>query len=258
MKKKRTLKKGVANLLTLILIGVMIFSAYKIYAIKSEEAVTEDIQNEFKFVDSAYNDGNADKDEAVQETYAERFNKLKDVNSDFKGWIVFENGLLDLPFVKYSDNSYYLNKNFKKEYSSHGTVFQDMNQSLESQNITLYGHYVYNNTNLMFSPLTKLTDKENYEDNKKFSLMLENSIRHYEVMAIFKYSEEDEAIYQIGNFDENTFRIYKDYIDAHQLYDTGIEINMEDKLISLQTCVRNEESTRWVVVGKLISEETAG
>ena len=106
----------------------------------------------------------------------------------------------------------------------------------------------------MFTPLVNLKDKANYESNKYFSLFLDNTQRKYEVVGIVKYSVTDEPIYQIGDLSDEKFNEYKDYIYKNRLYDTGVEIGDEDKLLSLQTCVRNEDDTRWLVIGKLIEE----
>ncbi|MCI6272148.1 MAG: class B sortase [Erysipelotrichaceae bacterium] len=251
MKRKKSLKPWVVNLISAILILVIIYSGYNIFKISTEENKTIGIQNEFKLEDTLTTVDSEEK----KETYAERFAHLKSINNDFYGWIVFDSGLIDLPFVRYTDNEYYLNRDINKEKSSHGTVFQDYLQTLDSKNITLYGHYVYNNAKLMFTPLATLTNKENYEVNKNFSLFLDNKVKRYEMVAIIKYNAADFPIYQESDITGEQFNQYKTYIDTHKLYDTGVEISETDNLISLQTCVRNDNDSRWVVVGKLVSEE---
>ncbi len=249
-KRKLVLKPWVRNTITVILLGVIAFSAFNIIKIKLDESNTIKLQNEFK-LPSIKED---DKD-AQQETYTDRFNRLKELNGDFLGWISFESGLLDLPFLKTTDNDFYLTKNLKKEYSSHGTVFQDYLQNLDGRNITLYGHYVYNNKDLMFTPLVELRDQANYEKNKIFSLFLENKELKYQVVGIIKYSLNDLPLYQVGDLTDEEFRDFKAYVNKNRLYDAGIQIEDDDKLASLQTCVRNEDDTRWLVIGKLIEEK---
>ena len=108
-KRKLVLKPWVRNTITVILLGVIAFSAFNIIKIKLDESNTIKLQNEFK-LPSIKED---DKD-AQQETYTDRFNRLKELNGDFLGWISFESGLLDLPFLKTTDNDFYLTKNLKK------------------------------------------------------------------------------------------------------------------------------------------------
>lgn len=254
-KKRRVIKKKVANFITFILLCSIAFSSYKIYSIVKDEYSTKVLQNEFNS-EGILNEKPAEADKKT-ENYGERFRRVKEINSDFKGWVVFESGLIDLPFVQSTDNDFYLTKNFKKEYSSHGTVFLDQYQTTDSKNLTLYGHYVYNNTSLMFSPLVKLAEQKNYEENQFLYVMTEDKIRKYQVFAIFKYSEADEPLYQNSDFTVESFEIYKEYVQNHRLYDTGVDISIDDKLINLQTCVRNEDTARWVVVGKMIEEKNS-
>jgi len=47
------------------------------------------------------------------------------------------------------------------------------------------------------------------------------------------------------------FSEYVRQIKAHAYYDTGIEVNEGDKLITLTTCAYNDETQRFVVVAKL-------
>ena len=48
------------------------------------------------------------------------------------------------------------------------------------------------------------------------------------------------------------FTDYVSRIKACAYYDTGIEVNEGDKLITLTTCAYNDETQRFVVVAKLV------
>ena len=247
MQNNKKLKPWVRNVISVILLCIIVYSGYNIYKIKTDEKETIEIQNEYRL---------PIKNETLNvNTYSDKYNDLKNINEDFLGWVSFESGLIDLPFFQTTDNTFYLNKNINKEYSSHGSVFLDYLQNLDGNNITLYGHYVYNNSEIMFTPLVELKNKEVYEDNKFFSLYLENTERKYELVGILKYSVTDEPLYQVGVLDEAKFNEYREYIYKNRLNNTGVEINDDDKLLSLQTCVRNEDNSRWLIVGKLIEEK---
>ncbi|NLC96546.1 MAG: class B sortase [Erysipelotrichaceae bacterium] len=247
MKTKKTLKPWVTNVISILLLAIIGYSGYKIIKIKMDESKTIKIQNEYKLPNIKNDDASEDV-----ESYSEKFNSLKVMNNDFKGWIVFESGLIDLPFVQAKDNDFYLRRNFDKEYSSHGSIFQDYSQDLNGRNITLYGHYVYNNADIMFTPLSTLKDKNSYEANKYFSLYLDREVRKYVIGAVIKYSLTDEPLYQIGDQTDEEFLQFIKYIDTHKLFDTNEEINIDDKLVSLQTCIRNEDDSRWLIIGKLV------
>lgn len=190
-----------------------------------------------------------DKPEAVQ-TYQERYAQMKQTNSDFAGWLVFDSGLIDLPFVKAPNNEVYLNQSFVKQPSIHGTVFLDAFQQLNGNNLTLYGHYVYNSPQLMFSPLEKLLRQEEYAANRELHLFLEDEVRHYEVVAVVEYKISDYPVYALGQLLPEDFATYKKYIAEHRVYPTGKEIELNDRLLTLQTCVRNNDAARWLVVAR--------
>lgn len=56
--------------------------------------------------------------------------ELKDINNDTVGWIKVNGTDINYPFVKYSDNKYYLTRDFKKKYNKAGWVFMDYRNNL--------------------------------------------------------------------------------------------------------------------------------
>jgi len=55
--------------------------------------------------------------------------------------------------VHSSDNNEYLRLSFEKEYHRYGTIFMDYRNTLDDQNIIMYGHYVYYDEDGMFTEL---------------------------------------------------------------------------------------------------------
>ena len=161
------------------------------------------------------------------------------------------------------------------EYSELGSIFMDYECSLDSKNIVLYGHYVYSsyevldddgnkldNSKLMFAPLSKLIDENNYEANKYVSLVLEDEVRTYEVVSVFycnlvkdgeDYYPEDYMEYYLSEFTDEYFDKYKEKIKSLEFYDTGVDFSNSDNLLTLQTCVENREDLREIVLCKEVS-----
>ena len=63
-----------------------------------------------------------------------------DNNPDYRGWIWFESNLIDLPVMQSSDNSFYLNHDENKGFDFEGEPFIDAANSLDDQNVSIYGH----------------------------------------------------------------------------------------------------------------------
>ncbi|MBR2577999.1 MAG: class B sortase [Erysipelotrichaceae bacterium] len=198
------------------------------------------------------------------------------INSDYKGQIIFQSGLIDLPFVQGQTNNTYLRTDWSTgDYDEEGSIFMDADNAFRDQNLVIYGHFVYPSLDPerthKFSPLEKLLKKENYEENKDLILVLENEIREYEIVLVF-YCEllpddSGEYIYTRGDlqyywfnrgedyFDSNTRSInldyFNDYIEAARnaaLYDIDAEFDFNDRFLTLQTCVENHDELREIIL----------
>jgi len=172
--------------------------------------------------------------------------ELKEVNDDFVG-ILRVGSIIEELVVHSSDNNEYLRLSFEKEYHRYGTIFMDYRNTLDDQNIIMYGHYVYYDEDGMFTELHLLKDKENYEDQKIIELETVEGIRQYQVASVFYYDLNADY----PQYYQTSYSNIKDYlkdIDSVEFYDTEIEITNKSKLLTLQTCVRNRDDLRLIVV----------
>lgn len=84
--------------------------------------------------------------------------------------------------------------------------------------------------------------------------------QNYEVVAAFKtvvYTDSPESFkyYQFVNAEtEEDFDAYIDKCKELALYDTGVDAEYGDKLITLSTCEYSRTNGRMVVVAKLVTE----
>lgn len=201
----------------------------------------------------------------------ETWKKHKQINDDYRCELVFDSGIINLPVVQGETNTKYERTDWETmSHDEEGSIFMDYECTINSSNITLYGHYVYPSLDPeqthKFSPLTLLLDQANYEDNCKLKLVLEDEIRYYQVAYVFycplNYSVEgyyyvdDNAQYYLPEYSIDYFDIYKDYVEQNKLYDSGISIEFGDKTLTLQTCVRNHDELREIVVCKEISSKS--
>lgn len=185
------------------------------------------------------------------ETYD--FNSYKEINPEYLGELSFDSGLIVEHTVQTTDNEKYLNYAWNLEQSSHGSVYLDYRNKLEDQNLIFYGHYVYADESLIFGPLHELTNQEKYEANKNITLRLENEERHYVVTNVYYYEMNSDTLkYYEPNYDEAFFEIYMKAVKEKQFYETGEELSFEDHWITLQTCVRNRNDLRLIVLAKEI------
>ena len=265
------MKKNFKKIITIEVVALVVlclFCGYLLFNYKSNDVIDNDSEptEEVELISK--------EDIACIEEYDEY-----SVYEAFKGIIKFDSGLIDLPFVQSIDNDFYLRRNWlTNEYSELGSIFMDYESSLDSKNIVLYGHYVYSsyevldddgnrldNEKLMFTPLSKLIDEDNYSDNKYISLVLEDEVRTYEVVSVFycnlvkdgdDYYPDEYLEYYLNEFSDEYFDKYKEKIKSLEFYDTGVDFSNDDSFLTLQTCVENREDLREIVLCKQVSSRT--
>jgi len=203
----------------------------------------------------------------------EEWQEKYQINNDYVADIRFESGLIDLPVVQGETNDTYLRTDWQTmKYDIGGsifmdsyTVYEDRDDYPEDHNIVIYGHYFYHyldpEQEKMFTPLHQLIDEENYETNKYVDLLFEDEIRRYEVADVFYTAlvqdengefvyTVDEAQYYLPDFDSAYLQAYQNYIQQQRFYETGVEWNENDYILTLQTCVENRDDLRLIVIAK--------
>ena len=121
----------------------------------------------------------SDKTENVNkyQDIIDEYDTNKAINAEFTGFIRFESGIIDEPFVLPKDDDIIeaYGKYLRTAWDTmsedpEGTVFMDPYNTLDDQNLVLYGHYVYPSyepsMTHMFTPLHLLKDEKNYEENR--------------------------------------------------------------------------------------------
>lgn len=184
----------------------------------------------------------------------EKYKALFEMNNDFVGWICIDGTNINYP-VMWTPNSpdYYLKHNFEKEYSDYGVPYIDEACVMgESNNYVIYGHHMKNET--MFHDLCNYADKDFYEEHPiiKFDTMF--GFGEYQIVAVFSfYTNNDTFRYnQYTDMDAEEFASFMQKVHHRQLYDTGVDAEYGDHLITLSTCEYTYTNGRFVVVAKKI------
>ena len=181
-------------------------------------------------------------------------------NCDMVGWVSVADTNINYPVMQTPDNpNFYLKHGFDKTYSDYGCPYIQENCDVKtpSDNLVIYGHHMKNGT--MFSDLTKFEDKSFWESHKTITFNTLTDKQEYEVVAVFKtvaYSQEGFRYYDFVNAD--TAEDFDGYIAKCKelaLFDTGINAQYGDKLITLSTCEYSQNNGRLAVVAKLISRQ---
>lgn len=175
------------------------------------------------------------------------------INPEYLGKLRFNSGLIEEPVVQGSDNEKYLNVSWDLKPDTQGTVFLDYRNQLEDRNLILYGHYVYKDESKKFGPLHQLTNPEVAEKNRELTLDLGLEIRCYQVELVYYYEMDNPVLeYFHTKYDADYFSVYLEQVRKRALYDSEENLTSEDSLLTLQTCVRNRDDLRLIVIARQI------
>lgn len=179
-------------------------------------------------------------------------------NPEMVGWISIPDTDIDYPVMQSSaeESDFYLTHDFNKEEDSNGTPFLDARNQYQPRdtNLIIYGHNM--KSGLMFGTLKKYLDEDYLEEHRtiKFDTLYEKGT--YEIIAVClaKVEYQDEEVFRYYNFlnatSEQSFQEYLENITKLSVYDTPIEAEYGDQLLTLSTCNSYTEDGRMFLVAK--------
>lgn len=266
---------------SLLVVGFGIVAIYSMFGHQKEVVIEEPISTAIPTVTPTI-----DPILELSNKYDPLFTENEALNEDYVAYLEWENDLLYEDYEGCEDlyphiivkadlndfnddvnaaNAKYQRLNFAEEYQSFGQDYMDAEINLDEngwptdQNIIIYGHYVYRDEKLKFSPLHIFKNNEGYEDHDTFTLTFNGQQRTYKVIHAYTYNKSEYGGYREGspfdlNMEGDELYKYIDTINNHygDYVDTDDEIKEGDNMITLQTCVRNRDDQLFIVVAKEI------
>ena len=251
-KSNNKFKKLVLLLLIIIFVCSIGYMCYYIYNNNKNKKDNTDILSEVKI----------DPTQVTKEK-TEKMLKLEELqkeNNEIIGWLEIEGTNINYPVLQGTDNEFYMKNNYKKEKSKDGSIFLDKsyNWDIPSSNLLLYGH---NNKNgIMFQDLLKYKNEDFYKEHTKIKFTTNKEDNVYEIISVFYsrvYYKSEKNVFRYYYFvNANNEQEYNDFVNnakKSSIYDTGINANYGDQLLTLSTCEYSQEDGRFVVVAKKIN-----
>ena len=276
MSKKNKKKSWVRVLVLLVCIPIFCVSAYMVFsqlyvdyrqnqtfgsliAQVNQARANPDMPDAGADVAAAQGDGEAAADPGAPESEPSMltyYAPLYAQNSDFFGWIEIENTEVNYPVMHTpEDPEFYLHRAFDGSDAYSGVPFLDANCVPNCGNYIVYGHNMKNGT--QFATIPHYKEKEFWESHPavRFDTLYETGV--YAVVAAF-YSQAYPAdavgvfrYYQYTDLrDEDRFNEYMEQVKAASLYETGVEAEYGDQLLTLSTCEYHKTDGRFVIVAK--------
>lgn len=172
---------------------------------------------------------------------------IYNINPETVGWLTVPNTNIDYPVVQHNDNAYYLDHNIYFEKDKNGWVFMDYKDDVNilSDNIILYAHNRYYN-GVMFGTLQNTMRRSWYTnpDNQLISFKTLYENLNYKIFSMYKIEVTTDYL-RILFPDDDTKLEFFNMLKNRSMYDFGVELNKDDKILTLSTCA--DENNRYVV-----------
>lgn len=193
---------------------------------------------------------------AAEMTAYEKYAAVYAQNNDFVGWLCIEGTNINYPVMQTpEDPNYYLKRAFNRSYSDYGVPYVQENCALGiSDNIVIYGHNMSNGS--MFADLCRYEKNSFWEEHPTIRFDTLSGYGEYEIVTVFKtvaYSQEGFKYYHFVNAENAAdFDAFLAQCRELELYDTGVNAEYGDQLITLSTCEYSRKNGRMVIVAKKI------
>ena len=226
----------IATSILLVLMAFGIYALYDVYDVYNSALLQEDIITLHPKEKSSEFD----------------FSQLKEINSDIIGWITLNNTNIDYPILLGKDNTVYLNKNYKGEYSATGSIFMDYrNDSFQDDYSIIYGHNM--NANLMFGDIKNYKDYSFFKNHLDGVLYTEEGRFKLTVMTYAMTSAYDKEVYNLTNYKNGRNVEVMHHIQSIATYNNeeDFELKEGEKLLLLSTCDAQGVNERSILLTKI-------
>lgn len=190
---------------------------------------------------------NKDKKEDEKLVINEDIASLINVNPEVVAWLKVNNTNIDYPVVQSDDNTYYLKHNIYLEEDNNGWVFMDYRNDTDrlSDNIIIYAHNRYYN-GIMFGTLQNTLRYSWYSnpENQTISFKTLYEDLEYQVFSIYKISVTTDYMRTLFADDNDRLEFFN-MLKDRSIYDFGVELSGDDKIITLSTCA--DDYNRYVL-----------
>lgn len=196
----------------------------------------------------------------VPEKYVDIPTLQAEANKDIYSWIYIPGTGIDYPVLQHPEEmDYYLKHNIDGRNGYPGCIYTQRmnNKDWTDKNTVIYGHNMGNGT--MFAHLHNYEDVVFFEENPYVYIYTEDTLRAYQIFAAYEYSDWN-LLYTDTSTDESYLR-YLDSIFENEgfnnNFDTGVEFDARDRIITLSTCIKNKDTRRYLVQAVLVAEESS-
>lgn len=178
------------------------------------------------------------------------FTKLQDINQDIGAWLLSEDKPIDYPVLQADDNRCYLNHLYTGEINGAGSLFLDYRNTglFTDRNSVIYGHHIKNES--MFHTLEGYKKQDYYDSHPIMILYTPDGDYLVELIS----GTIEDGMKEFVKFDfenEEDFTEYVNALRSRSTFQSTVELQPDDRLLSLCTCSYEWSEASYLVVGRL-------
>lgn len=175
-------------------------------------------------------------------------------NADAVGYIDIPSAEIAYPIVQGADNEEYLSQSFHGESSVAGSIFLDWENASDftDRNTIIYGHHMKNGS--MFHNLSAWLQLDAADEAPEIEVIGQQGSARYRVYSVYRVPEE-EPYRQIRFASDDEFDRFIQMTRTYSEQDFGMDLTEAQRIITLSTCMPNQEEFRIAVHAVRIEEE---
>lgn len=179
-------------------------------------------------------------------------------NQDIYAWLTIPGTVIDYPVLQHPEEpDYYLHHNLDHSSGYPGCIYsQNLNsKEWDDPNTVLYGHNMKNGT--MFAELHYYEDPEFFQENPYVYIFTQGYVRIYHIFGAYEYDNR-HLLLTIDTQDPAAFAAYLVEVQGlnglRDHFNEEVSVGIEDKILTLETCVSNKPEKRYIVQAVLEAE----
>ena len=177
---------------------------------------------------------------------------LKEDYPNIKAYIEVKGTNISYPIMQTNNNEYYLNHLPNDEKNKMGSIYLDYrNDNFKDDNTIIYGHNMNDGT--MFSELENYKEQSYYEKHQTYTLYTQSDVLEIKIEAAYIADATKESL-PINFSSIKEREKYLNKVIESNILENKVNLNNEDKLITLVTCADIYDTSRLVLIGKVLNE----
>jgi len=175
-------------------------------------------------------------------------------NEDIVGYLIIPGTNIDFPVVATGDNDFYQAHDLSKSPNIAGSAFMDYENNVISlgYNTIIYAHNMRDGS--MFHNLRYYGDSAFYEDHRLIYFQTAYRNTEWEVFSFYETTTDFNYINNRYQNREDFYTRLLSVVREKSAYETGVAVEVSDRILTLSTCTNKEDDSRYVVHARLVSE----